>query len=255
MAEMFFRIYKNEDKERVLDLYNKMYQQFIMFERNEDYLKSLMSRPDIVDEGVIVGELGGMVSAFIVLAVNEVENLREGRVLELVINTDVEIDIEYLYRYIENSFKEKNVDMIVTPNLFFVKESNRCNDWLELRDHMFMTYPLNIKEMIEDTIKYNDTEAVWLNKKIVFNTEKGKFQIYLQDNDIKEDIDQSNIVNLEITTTIGVLWGIMLKQITVTKALAKRKVKMPILQIADCHKLLNSIVLKKDFLLTFADHF
>lgn len=253
LTKIYLRQYEKKDKDKVVNIYNSLYKEYNMFERDASYIESLMERPDVIDEGIIIGEMNGVIVVFFILAINKVEGLREGRVIELAIMPNTQMDIEFILEYIETVFRDLNVDLILLPDIpLFSNQKNE--DWMYISEHVFMNYPLNLSQIIKDSIKYNYADELWMNKKVIFYTDFGEFIIYLG-NCSKNENRIQKVKEVKIYTSVTTLWKIILKKESIVNAFLKREIKVSISQIDICRKLLNSIQNRNSFYLTFADHF
>jgi len=251
MESISFRKFKKDDINQVIRLYNETAKYNLVFERSKAFIIALTQYPGVGNEGAIIAEIGNEVVSFLILSVIKNGLILEGHVMDIVVKQKIDINHD-VYVYIEKYFQEKNVDIIITAgNLAFDTLNNQ--DWLTIKDRVFMTYPMQLglllKEVMNSNGGLNEFEVIFKTEKETIHLMKNKGEVQLVEQ--KADIGNSTVIE----ASSAVLWSVMTRNSSIIKNIINGKINVSIKDIFRSIRILQGIIIPFDFDLSISDHF
>lgn len=246
--------FKN-DTENVLNLYHKKYSTVVSFERNTDYIQSLIIYPGVSSDGVIVAEYKTEIVSFFIMAVVERDNVREGHVFEFIINPDYDYLSNEILQYIENYFLKQQVDVIISSPIGDNKCLSSSNDWILLKDRVFMSYPIDLRSVMKSVLIDTDPYEVMKILPITFVTENDCFVLVFKDKKIHVEDGNFSKDDAIIRSSTSILWELILHGGSVYSYIIRGKIKVSLMHFKRCITMLQLFTLPGNFYLTISDHY
>ncbi len=243
------------DINSVLNLYHKKHNTAVVFERNTEYIQSLINYPGVSSDGVIVAEYKTEIVSFFIMVAVEGDRVREGQVFEFVLNPGYDYLTNEILQYIERYFFKKKVDIIISSPI----SDNQClsssNDWILLKDRVFMSYPIDLRSVMKSVLVDTDPYEVMKILPITFVTENDCFVLVFKDKKIHVKDGNLSKDDAIIRSNTSILWELILHGRSIYSYIMRGKIKVSLMNFRRCITVLQLLTLPGNFYLTISDHY
>ena len=253
-SDLIVRNCEQEYLSHFMELYEHTLVENLHFVRNEHFLKYFLQYPGVSKDGVLVAEVKGEIMALAVVSITEIEELRQGNIIELLAKDAT--SMRALIRAVLNYCKRKKVDSIALVLPPSRVSDEVFKDWIKFETNVMMAKILSISPLLQALFSNEKIKEFYAGRKIGFQVGQETVEIKITSktidvSDVKSKKGDETIwVSVSPQTFLKIIFGQMNPYIAyLTRRVRVQSVKNTLLIL----KLLRMMQLTTPFYTSLAD--
>lgn len=186
-SDLIVRKVEQERLSHFMELYEHTLVENLHFIRNENFLKYFLQYPGVSKDGVLVAEVKGEIMALAVVSITEIEELRQGNIVELLAKDST--SMRALIHAVVDYCKRKKVDSIALVLPPSRASDEVFKDWIKFETNVMMTKVLSVSSLLQALFSSEKIKEFYAGRKIGFQVGQETVEIKIT----SETIDVSDV--------------------------------------------------------------